>query len=134
MSSLTTCQGTRPQSSQLAEPLWTDPGIKNEISVHELISTKKKWECWEGGSQGVNGQRLSQNPRKRGKSHHQNSFQKYLGANQTDQSTSQSSLLNTIGERFLPIHLSLIYMFELVSLVLFVYIFVCFNLGLFFFF
>ena len=28
-----------PQSSQLAEPLWTDPGIKNEISVHELIST-----------------------------------------------------------------------------------------------
>ena len=28
----------RPQSSQLAEPLWTDPDIKSEISVRELIS------------------------------------------------------------------------------------------------
>ena len=27
---------TRPQSSQLAEPLWTDPSIKNGISVREL--------------------------------------------------------------------------------------------------
>ena len=25
----------RPKSSQLAEPLWTDPGRKSEISVHE---------------------------------------------------------------------------------------------------
>ena len=36
---------TRPQSSQLAEPLWTDHGLKNGISVHELISNlqqKKK--------------------------------------------------------------------------------------------
>ena len=33
---------TQPQLSQLAEPLWTDPGIKNEISVRELISTLKK--------------------------------------------------------------------------------------------
>ena len=32
---------TRPQSSQLAEPLWTDPDIKSGISVHELISTSK---------------------------------------------------------------------------------------------
>ena len=32
----------RPQSSQLAEPLWTDPGIKSGISVRELISTLKK--------------------------------------------------------------------------------------------
>ena len=31
---------TQPQSSQLAEPLWTDSGPKSEISVHELISTK----------------------------------------------------------------------------------------------
>ena len=30
---------TRPQSSQLAEPLWTNPGIKSGISVRELIST-----------------------------------------------------------------------------------------------
>ena len=28
----------RSQSSQLAEPLWTDPGIKSGISVGELIS------------------------------------------------------------------------------------------------
>ena len=27
--------------SQLAEPLWTDPGIKSGISVYELISTLK---------------------------------------------------------------------------------------------
>ena len=33
---------TRLQSSQLAEPLWTDPGLKSGISVCELISTKKK--------------------------------------------------------------------------------------------
>ena len=33
---------TRSQSSQLAEPLWTDPGLKSGISVHELISTLKK--------------------------------------------------------------------------------------------
>ena len=26
-----------PQSSQLAEPLWTDPGLKSGISVRELI-------------------------------------------------------------------------------------------------
>ena len=32
----------RPQSSQLAEPLWTDPGIESGINVHELISTQKK--------------------------------------------------------------------------------------------
>ena len=33
---------TKPQSSQLAEPLWTDPGLKSGISVCELISTLKK--------------------------------------------------------------------------------------------
>ena len=26
----------------IAEPLWTDPGLKKEMSVHELISTSKK--------------------------------------------------------------------------------------------
>ena len=25
-----------------AEPLWTDPGIKSGISVHELLATQKK--------------------------------------------------------------------------------------------
>ena len=34
----------RPQSSKLAEPLWTDPGIKSGISVRELISTSEKKE------------------------------------------------------------------------------------------
>ena len=29
----------RSQSSQLAEPLWTDPGLKCGISVRELIFT-----------------------------------------------------------------------------------------------
>ena len=33
---------TRPQSSRLTETLWTDPGIKSEISVLELVSTSKK--------------------------------------------------------------------------------------------
>ena len=32
----------RPQSSQLAEPLWTDPGIKSGIGVSELVFTLKK--------------------------------------------------------------------------------------------
>ena len=32
----------RPQSSQLAEPLWTDLGLNSEISARELISTWKK--------------------------------------------------------------------------------------------
>ena len=31
--------GTRSQSSQLAEPLRTDPGLKSGISLRELIST-----------------------------------------------------------------------------------------------
>ena len=29
----------RPQSSQLAEPLWTDPGLESGIGARELIST-----------------------------------------------------------------------------------------------
>ena len=33
---------TRPQLSQLAEPLWTDLGLKSGIDVHELISVKNK--------------------------------------------------------------------------------------------
>ena len=32
----------RPQSSQLAEPLWIDPGIMSGICVRELIFTSKK--------------------------------------------------------------------------------------------
>ena len=33
-----TSGNTRSQSSQLAEPLWTDPGLKSGISLRELIS------------------------------------------------------------------------------------------------
>ena len=42
-SSLATPQGnSRPLSSQLAGPLWTDPGLKSGISVRDLTSTFKK--------------------------------------------------------------------------------------------
>ena len=39
---------TLPQSSQLAEPLWTDPGIKSGIGVRKLILLKE--ECMQGMS------------------------------------------------------------------------------------
>ena len=35
---------TQLQSSQLAEPLWTNPGVKSGISVRKLISDEKKRE------------------------------------------------------------------------------------------
>ena len=35
-------ENIRPQSSQLAEPLWTGPGIKSGISVCELIFALEK--------------------------------------------------------------------------------------------
>ena len=57
---------TWSQSSQLAEPLKTDLAIKNRISVRELISTLKKKKAQTG----MNGRTFSQNPCKRGKSHH----------------------------------------------------------------
>ena len=63
-----TCQGTLNQSSQLAEPLWTDPGIKSGTSVRELISPppkKKKRRNAQVGSEWS----FSKNPHKRGKSH-----------------------------------------------------------------
>ena len=59
---------TRLQSSQLAEPLWTDSGLKSGISVHILISTLKKKE--KKCRQGMNGHTFSQNPRKQGRSNH----------------------------------------------------------------
>ena len=37
-----TSENTQPQTAQLAEPLWTDHGLKSGINVYELISTKKK--------------------------------------------------------------------------------------------
>ena len=56
------------QSSQLAEPPWTDPGLKSGISVRKLISTfkKRKKSC----RQGMNCRSFSLNPCTQGKSHH----------------------------------------------------------------
>ena len=39
---------TRSQSSQLAEPMWTDPGLKSGISVRELISMERERERERG--------------------------------------------------------------------------------------
>ena len=54
----------RSQSSQLAEPLWTDPGLKSGISVCELISTTTKKR-----RRVMSCRTFSQNPRTRGKRH-----------------------------------------------------------------
>ena len=35
-------KNSQPQSFQLAEPLWTDLGLKSGIFVRELICTSKK--------------------------------------------------------------------------------------------
>ena len=43
--------------SQLAEPLWTDPGLKSGISVRELIST---WKKKKKPRRGMNCRTLSQ--------------------------------------------------------------------------
>ena len=58
-----------PRSSQLAEPLWTDPGIKSEVYVCKLISTKKEWKE-KKHKRRMNGRTFPPNPCKRGKSHH----------------------------------------------------------------
>ena len=42
-------ENTRPQSSQLAEPLWTNPGVKRGISMRKLISNKKRKKKSAGG-------------------------------------------------------------------------------------
>ena len=57
---------TRSQSSQVAEPLWTDPGLKSGISVRELVSTKKK----KKRRRAMICRTFSPNPRTRGKKHH----------------------------------------------------------------
>ena len=57
---------THPQLSQLAEPLWTDPGIKSGISMCKIISTSKQQQKRRWG---MSGQTFSQNPHKGGRSH-----------------------------------------------------------------
>ena len=60
----------RPHSSQLTEPLWTDPGLKNKISVRELISTLKKKKKRR--------RRRINDSRRRGKSyHHKHPWESY---------------------------------------------------------
>ena len=41
-------RNTQSQSSQLAEPLWTEPGLKSGIIVRELISIKKNFKAQAG--------------------------------------------------------------------------------------
>ena len=61
----------------LAEPPWTDPGVKSRISVLDLISTKKKLKRGGGGGcmQGID--EPSPKILAAGKSHHPHVF---LGA------------------------------------------------------
>ena len=54
----------KSQSSQLAEPLWTDPGLESEISVRELIPIKTKQKK---RGRGMNRRTFSQNLRTQGK-------------------------------------------------------------------
>ena len=44
---------TRPQSSQLDEPLWTDPGLQSGIGVRVLISTSKKKKKKRAGGESI---------------------------------------------------------------------------------
>ena len=57
---------TRPQSSQLAKPLWSDAGVKCRSVYANLSPLKKK----KKRRQRMKGRTFSRNPRKRGKSHH----------------------------------------------------------------
>ena len=58
-------RNARLQSSQLAEPLRADPGVKKEIDTSELDSTKKQnKKAWQYRRTFV------QNPRMRGKSYY----------------------------------------------------------------
>ena len=62
---------TRSQSSQIAEPLWTDPGLKSGISLRGLISTFKKKKKKKKRRRGMNCQTFFQNPRARREKSHQ---------------------------------------------------------------
>ena len=66
-------QGTLGQSSQLIEPLWTDPDLKSGISVRKLIFTLKQTNknTKKSCRQGMNCRTFTQNPCMRGKSQQQ---------------------------------------------------------------
>ena len=61
-------ENTKLQLSQLAQLLWTDPGLKSGISLRQPISTLKKRKK-EKRRRGMKCGTISQNPRTRGKSH-----------------------------------------------------------------
>ena len=46
-------RNTRQQLSQLAEPVWTDPGLRSWISVCNLISTLKKKKKKSAGGEWI---------------------------------------------------------------------------------
>ena len=78
---------TQPQSSQLTEPLWTDPGLKSGIGVHKLISTEKHKMCrW-----GMNYHTFPPDPCKRGKKPHV-AVDKLTASSQTKQTTHMTVL------------------------------------------
>ena len=64
----------RSQSFQLAEPLWTDPGLKSGISFRDLIYTFKKAQA---GNELSNILPKSLHARKKKKSHHHDSVLLY---------------------------------------------------------
>ena len=72
-----TCNSSRntcSQLSQLTDPLWTDPGLKSGISLHELISTLKKKKC----RRGMNCRTFSPNPCMQAKSHHHQQWHSFV--------------------------------------------------------
>ena len=80
---------TRPHSSQLAEPLWTDPGLKSGLSKYDLISTLKKTKKQRG--RGMTCRTFSQTPRMRGKSqHHQDLIMTIVMIESSDDGSSGS--------------------------------------------
>ena len=65
---------TWPQSSQLAETLWTDPGLKNGIVVRELIFNPKKKKQASAGSESSNVPPKSSHTRKKTHKKHQHQY------------------------------------------------------------
>ena len=53
-------RNTRPQSSQLAEPLWTNPGVKGELCVRANLRFFSSSFKVQAGNESPN---LPQNPR-----------------------------------------------------------------------
>ena len=59
------------ESSQLTEPLWTDPCLQSGIRAHEMIPTQEKKEKKKAQAEEWFEEPSPKNPRMQGKSHHQ---------------------------------------------------------------